>query len=86
MYKITKTINGRETINLVFDDNDDNVKAKEVFSDLQYDEFVRFREMYGNEFNKKTMGESVNGKSVYKEYTISTPTFSVTIILRYTKD
>lgn len=83
MYKITKTINGRETINLVFDDD---VKAKEVFSDLQYDEFIRFCEIYGHEFNKKTMGETVNGKSVYKEYKLSVPTFYITITLKHTEN
>ena len=36
--------------------------------------------------NKETIEERVNGELVYKEYKLSTPTFSVTITLQHTED
>ena len=83
MYKITKTINECETIVLVFDD----VKtAKEVFNDLQYDEYIRFANLYESGINRETINRTIDHNVVYKEYKISIPTFSVTIILTYIKD
>lgn len=79
MYKITKTIGDSETINLVFDDAD---KAKKVFSDLRYDEFIRFRRLYDSRFNKETREEIVNGELVYSECRFSTSTFYVEIVLK----
>lgn len=83
MYKITKTICDAETINLVFDDE---YKAKEVFSDLQYDEFVRFKRLYENGITKETRKETVNGELVYKMCRISVPTFYVEIVLKCTEN
>lgn len=83
MYKITKTVDNVETINLVFDDEH---KAKEVFSDLRHDEFVRFRKLYENTFNKETREETVNGELVYSEYKLSVPTFYITITLKHTEN
>ena len=83
MYKITKTIGDTKTINLVFNYAD---KAQEVFNDLKYDEFVRFKMLDEGRINKETREERVNGEVVYKEYRLSTPTFSVTITLQYTED
>lgn len=83
MYKITKFICDIETINLVFDDAD---KAKEVFGDLKYDEFIRFKKLYDSRFNKETREETVNGELVYKEYKLSNPTISVIITLKHVED
>ena len=83
MYKITKTINDYETIALVFDDV---AKAKEVFNDLQYDEYIRFTNLYESGINRETINRTIDHNVVYKEYKISVPTFSVTIILTYIKD
>ena len=83
MYKITKTINDYETIVLVFDDV---AKAKEVFNDLQYDEYIRFKNLYESGINRETINRTIDYNVVYKEYKISVPTFSVTIILTYIKD
>lgn len=80
MYKITKFICDTETINLVFDDA---YKAKEVFSDLRHDEFVRFRRLYENGITKETREETVNGELVYSEYKLSVPSFNVIITLEY---
>ena len=83
MYKITKTINDYETIALVFDDV---AKAKEVFHDLQYDEYIRFTNFYESGINRETINRTIDHNVVYKEYKISVPTFSVTILLTYIKD
>ena len=83
MYKITKTIGDTKTINLVFDYAG---QAQEVFNDLKYDEFVRFKMLDEGRINKETREERINGELFYKEYKLSTPTFSVTITLQYTKD
>lgn len=83
MYKITKTIGDSETINLIFDDAD---KAKKVFSDLRYDEFIRFRRLYDSRFNKETREEIVNRELVYSECKFSTLTFYVEIVLKCTEN
>ena len=83
MYKITKTINDYETIALVFDDV---AKATEVFHDLQYDEYIRFTNFYESGINRETINRTIDHNVVYKEYKISVPTFSVTILLTYIKD
>lgn len=80
MYKITKTIGDTETINLVFDTV---VLAKETFNDLRYDEYIRFKRLYESGIRKETREERVNGELIYSEYKLSTPTFSVIIVLQY---
>lgn len=80
MYKITKLICDTETINLVFDDAD---KAKEVFSDLHHDEWVRFKRLYESGIRKETREERVNGELIYSEYKLSVPTFNIIIVLQY---
>ena len=83
MYRIIKTICDTETINLVFDDA---AKAQEVFHDLQYDEFIRFTNLYESGINKERIIRKIDYNTIYKEYRFSVPTFSVTIILTYIKD
>lgn len=83
MYKITKTVDNVETINLVFDYRE---QAREVFNDLKYDEFVVFKKLYENTFNKETREETVNGELVYSEYKLSVPTFYITITLKHTEN
>ena len=80
MYKITKTVDNVETINLVFDYRE---QAREVFNDLKYDEFVIFKKLYENTFNKETREETVNGELVYNEYKLSVPNFNIIITLEY---
>ena len=83
MYKITKTVNNLKTINLIFDDT---AEAKEIFDALRYDEFVRFKKLYVCEINRENIEHRIDSDTIYKEYRISVPTFSVTITLTYIKD
>ena len=83
MYKITKTVDNVETIHLVFD----NVElAKEVFSDLRYDEYIRFKKFYEGRINKETREKRVNEELIYSEYKLSVLTFNIIIVLKYVED
>lgn len=83
MYRITKTINDWETISLVFYDA---AKAKEVFHDLMHDELVRFNKLYTCGISRENIERKMDYNTLYKEYKISVPAFSVTITLTYVKD
>ena len=83
MYKITKTIGDTKTIVLVFDDI---IQAQPVFNELRHDEFVRFKRLYDCKINKEIVERKVDSDIVYEKYTISVPTFSVTIALEYTEN
>ena len=83
MYKITKTVGDTETVSLPFDDV---IDVQKIFSDLQYDEYVRFRRLYACGIRKEIREEKVDGKIVCREYRLSVPTFSVTITLEHTED
>lgn len=83
MYKITKTIDNTKTIVLALDDI---IQAQKVFNGLKYDEFVRFKRLYTCGINKEIVERKVDSDIVYEKYTISVPTFSVTITLQYTEE
>lgn len=83
MYRIKKTVNNTETINLVFDDI---IDAEKIFSDLQYDEYIRFKKLYASGINKETVVNKVDSDIVYRKYRISVPTFYVEIVLEYIRN
>ena len=83
MYKITKTIDDSITICSVIDDA---AKAGELFRDLEYDEFIRFKKLYESGISRENIERRTDFNIVYKKYTISVPTFSVTLTLTYIED